>query len=287
MVTVSPNPDHLGGADVRTKQRAFLVKAGHAVPLNIVFTDPHTFNAVNLTTYGLSNNQTFNADSVAPTVVARFVEHATDCVYTGSGVVVNASAGTVTVTPPEYVQNTPAVWHVEVSVKTTAGLVLWWEGFVYNEQSRTINSGFGPPTQADVRTYLRDFASENELLDAVDFDLSEIALAASLCVDSWNSADPFDGPRYTTATFPFKSEWLLGISSYLFNFAAEHYFRNDLQHQGGGNVVEDKRKGQIYAQRATAARQEWLAFITRRKRALLISGAYSYVPGLYEGMGRV
>lgn len=270
-ITPSPNPDHFGGAPVRTKRPAIVCRAGYVSPISAVLRDQTTGAPINLTAFDLIDNQAEN--SAVPRLRVTLRE------YTNSGASLpiacatqTAAQGQVTFTIPAY----PAgVYAAEFFVEGVAPRYVT-DALVWVEPSNLCHSPL--PTRADLRTELRDFAGENELLDAVDFDDTELATTLCRVVDAWNTLPPRSAPKYDTTSFPYRSWWLRGAIINLFEIAAEHYVRNSLPYQArGGLSGDDKAKFPPYLQRALGLRQSWQAEMAEQKLLNSIEDAGSYV----------
>ena len=146
----------------------------------------------------------------------------------------------------------------------------------------------GPPTLEEIRLSLRDSsAADNTLLDSVEFDSAEIAQAVLRPIQYWNETPPPLRPLLTTRTFPFKEMWLLGIQSYLFDIAANHYRRNQLAYSAGGMSVDDKNKEQQYRAASNNMLQQFREMLRAKKIEInigLFSGVSSSpYSGLFQG----
>lgn len=132
----------------------------------------------------------------------------------------------------------------------------------------------GPPTQSEVRMSLRDSDPvENELLGACDFDLAEHCLAGIQTVRFWNDQPPMlQGHVYDSRTFPFWNIWLLGIQYYLFQYAEEHYRRNQLTYSAGGVGVDDKNRLQPYMVAVQNRKQDFTRAVIQQKARLNLEG---------------
>jgi len=143
--------------------------------------------------------------------------------------------------------------------------------FLYVERSITDSRVCNRPlTIPEVRMTLRDVCpGYNTLLDDLEFSDTEIAFAISKPVDEWNETSPnLPQYSYTPATFPWRDSWLRATCAHLLNTAAYHYLRNDIKVAAGGLDIDDKAKHAGYRQIAQQLRQEWLAWIIRKKREL-------------------
>jgi len=278
-ITAQPNPDHFGGARVKAKRRSYIATSGHVATLRIVIEDA-SGNPVDLGNYGfVQGGGSEPASTLRVAVRERVDGEGTDV----TADVVDVSNGIITATLPEGITERPGIWLMLFSaiLPTDEAHFLGDAYLVIEKGLSTVYSG--PPSLAEIRMFLRDYAQENELLDAVDFDVSELAMAASMCVNEWNEIPPPDGQRYTTSDFPYRWNWLVGISSKLFRIAAEHYARNSLKFVSGGKTTDDKNRTSEYMQRAEMARQEWTSFIRERKTIDSVNaGGYGEVSGFFN-----
>lgn len=278
-LTASPNPDHLGGGPVRTKRQVAVCRAGYEVDVAWVLRDQTTGGPINLTNFDLVDNQA--ADDGPPTLRCHLRELAGGCdgVTTLNCSIQTASLGQVRMTVPANAAALPGVMMCEFFADGTAPRFVA-ETLLWIEPSARSTSSM--PSRADLRTSLRDLAGDNELLDGVDFDDTELAAAISWVVDVWNGIQPTSMLRYSTQTFPYRAQWLRGATIYLFEVAAEHYVRNSLPYQArGGLAGDDKAKYPPYLQRAAAYRAEWLKDLNDQKiYDSVAAGGLGIVPGV-------
>lgn len=123
-------------------------------------------------------------------------------------------------------------------------------------------------TEMEVRIFLRDTdPSANILIDDYEFSSEEIRTAMNMAMDRWNDMPP-DIYRGDYDAFPYRSIFLLGVSSYLLSIAANRYRRNSLQINAGGTSVNDQEKAGQYDQAAARLRDEYLQMIRMKKREL-------------------
>ena len=69
----------------------------------------------------------------------------------------------------------------------------------------------------------------------------------------------------SVSNFPFKSNLCTGASGYLFRMASYRYMRNQMRHSNAGLTMDDNDKGQMYAQLAANALQEWRNWVQVKK----------------------
>lgn len=143
----------------------------------------------------------------------------------------------------------------------------------------------GPPNLAEIRLHLRDnAAADNFLLDRIDFDEAEIALAITRPVMYWNDVPPPIG-HHTTKTFPYRWAWLEGIAANLFMIAAESYRRNDLKYQAAGLSIADKDKWNQYENVARARWMEYQQWVKQTKLSLNLDMGFSSLGSTYGVIG--
>ena len=276
------NPDHFGGANVYAKRPTIKLRAGFAG----VVTTYLLVNGVpvDLAAYGFGSSEVGGFSEPLPNIQARITEYSSQ---NGETIVVdllNATTAKIQFTVPDSILAKAGIWIIEFYIVDQSSNKIFVNDAYLNIELSGLSATFtGPPTVPEVRLFLRDYAQENELLDAVDFDGSEIAFAADMCVNEWNEADPWDGPHYTTQTFQFRRNWLIGMCGYLFSIAADHYARNQMQKDMGQLAYDDKAKYQIYQQKSMAARQEWMAFVASRKTVLAAQTGFAEINGVYYG----
>lgn len=137
-------------------------------------------------------------------------------------------------------------------------------------------------TPNDVRFFLMDrTAQENFLLDSVEFSDEDVNSALTLAVDKYNSTLPMVD-SYTTETFPYRYELMLGASASLLRAKGFNYLRNNLDFATkDGTVVNDRSKGGDYLKLADAMMQEFDNRITQIKKTKNAEQAYGHISGVY------
>lgn len=129
----------------------------------------------------------------------------------------------------------------------------------------TAYANLGPPTFQEIRMRLMDSAaSENNLLDDVEFNDDQIALALVEPVRLWNETPP-PIRLFTTRDFPFRGAWVSGVMAQLHLMAANHYRRNRLAHSAGGTTVDDKNKFKEYSEEGQRLWQEYRDWLFAKK----------------------
>lgn len=142
----------------------------------------------------------------------------------------------------------------------------------------------GPPSMAEIRAFLRDNAPEDNYLDKVEFDLTEIALAIVRPVQIWNETPP-PIQRATTSTFHYRSAWLDGICSELLRISAAWYRRNRLAYSAAGVSLDDRNRASEYDAAGAALDQRFREFVRLKKIQINVHGFIGGIGSPY-GNGR-
>lgn len=138
-------------------------------------------------------------------------------------------------------------------------------------------------TPKDIRFFLMDrSASENFLLDSVEFSDEDIQSAMMLAVDKYNSTLPMVD-TYTIENFPYRYELMLGTAATLLRAKALNYSRNRLDFSTkDGATIQDKAKTQEYLSIANMMMQEFDQRITNIKRTKNAEEAYGHMGGPFQ-----
>lgn len=138
-------------------------------------------------------------------------------------------------------------------------------------------------TPRDVRFFLMDrTASENFLLDSVEYTDEDIHSAMQLAVDKYNSTLPMVDV-YTVEDFPYRYEMLLGASASLMRSKAINYTRNRLDFSTkDGTTIQDKQKTGEYLSIANLMMQEFDQRITQIKKTKNAEQAFGFTSGPYS-----
>ena len=136
-------------------------------------------------------------------------------------------------------------------------------------------------TDMDIRLFLRDKDPElNLLLDDYEFTPEELRTATTLAVDKWNETPPILGTHmYTTLTFPFRYNLLLGTSANLMYMAGMRFRRNSLTYNIPGGQVADQEKFQQYDAAGQRLSQEYTDWLHQMKRAINMECGFGIIDG--------
>ena len=140
--------------------------------------------------------------------------------------------------------------------------------------------GNGIPSIAEIRMYLRDtYPEENYLLEGLEFQDTEIAMAVERAIRYFNEVPPhLDLFRATTNNFPWRYHLLEGVLGQLYRIAANSDRKNNLQYSAGGLSVNDVSKEQNYLQASQLHWQSYQQFVESKKYELNMLSFYAYIP---------
>jgi hypothetical protein len=145
----------------------------------------------------------------------------------------------------------------------------------------------GLPSLAQIRTYLRDNAPEdNPLLNTFEFDNSEIIQSMVKCVEHWNTTQPTVRRTFNTNNFFNPTNLINGVMGELYMIAAKHYRRNQLTYSAGGLSVDDKNKAQEYEVNGDRMLQDYLKWCKMTKIAINKEAWDGSFGSTYDGFGR-
>lgn len=140
---------------------------------------------------------------------------------------------------------------------------------------RTVWDNLGPPTIQEVRMRLMDSsASENLLLDDVEFSDEQILYAMTTPIQTWNETPPPLRPLMTSRTFPYRAAWMSGTLAQLLLMAANNYRRNTFRTAAG--ATSDKDKEREYLAEGNRLWQEYMTWVLNKKVEINLKSFYSY-----------
>ena len=188
--------------------------------------------------------------------------------------VIDTAAGLVESKLSSEVVKCPGIYKIEWGVYTVGGDLLFT-----NQGYLIVNRGlfgsevtsFGPLTIPEIRLHLRDSdPNENFLIDALEFDLAELAACIERPILAWNETPPpISKSNYTTSNFPYRLKWLDATVSGLYSLAAHHYRRNSKSFSAASGVnLDDKMKASEYEQKSQALWQDFEKWVKLRKVSL-------------------
>jgi len=247
-------------------------------------------NPIDLQFYGFVNPSTETSSSSSsssslPISDSRSIQLAlcevfnteSESLYTSVGSIVDAFNGEVQAAVPMTAVGKPGVYNLEWRVFDNQGDLCEVDtGYLFVEPSLGAPSSLpGPPDVATIRQALRDSGPEdNYLLNASEFDVGEICFAVEYAVRIWNETLAFMHHNYTTASFPYRQQWLQAIIGQLLQVAAHNYERNFQQYSSAGINMNDKAKGQPYLQKGILLLNEYKKWVQLRKQSINLEGCY-------------
>ena len=127
---------------------------------------------------------------------------------------------------------------------------------------------------------------ESYLLDSFRFDPSEIAMAIAMPVQIWNELPPIGLAYFTTATFPFRYNWLQAITGHLMLMVAEQQRANHLPYSSAGVNVDDNAKSPEYTAEGRYRIENYKKWVQQMKVSINMRQCYgshssSYARGRY------
>lgn len=250
---VNPHTTTIFGCEVNGKRKAVQLNQNQSATVEWRLIDA-AGAAVDLTTCGTFVDGDADTGSVKLTVVESTLRNycTSPVVDQLAGSVTDLSGGVVRFETGTEITARAGIYLAEAAVFNTDGDMIFSNQFyvvVNRGLTGTRLEPLGPPSVAEIRLHLRDSdATENELLENVEFDLAEIALCVERPVLYWNESPPPINQVYSTDTFPFRYHWLEGIVGQLYFIAAAWYRRNHLAYSAGGVQVDDMNKAQDYEQ---------------------------------------
>ena len=139
-------------------------------------------------------------------------------------------------------------------------------------------------THDDIRHFLLDRgATDNDLLDDVEFSDADIMKACEFAVDQWNITPPLIN-RYTPNSFPHKAILVMSASAWLIRSKAINFERNVLSSvTRSGTQVNEKAKMQTYMSLAKELSSEVKELTKSLKIAENIAVGWGYVEGPFGG----
>lgn len=296
-VIVKAGLPEMDDCKILTRLKAFIVDQGVAATLEHVFRN-RKGNPVDLSEWfgaGVSQSAS-TSDTPAGTLKLRVKEWlgtgggACNPIWTSYGEAWDASAGIVRAELPEKAVERAGIYELNWAVIDENGKVVQIDRGImsvdkslFADDLDVVRKGEGPPTIQEIRMRLMDSsASENTLLDDVEFKDEQILQAILEPVRLWNETPP-PIRTFTTSNFPFRGAWMTGVMAQLHFTMAAHYRRNVLRTANGGGADKDKeREYMAEAQRLWGEYQAWLL---NKKVSLNLRGFMGTNPSAYATRG--
>lgn len=297
---VSPPITRTYDAPVISKMRAVAIRQAQLAVFQVQLFDPNTFLPVDLTQYGLTNGSLTNIPSP---IQFRFME-ALGALVADALVqnIVDASNGIIACQVPDAVTANAGVYLCEGAIFNSTNQMIFSNTFyVLIDRGLFTTSGtanpsqtgkIGPPTLDEIRLNLKDFPESNRLIDTFEFDVADICEAVVLSIQYWNVTPPPITISFNTINFPWRYQWLDGITAHLYEAAAAYYRRNNLKHQAGGLAIADLDKEREYLQAWQIRYERWTKWVQMKKVELnvaegfgTLSSDYIYGPSAWSVHG--
>jgi hypothetical protein len=204
------------------------------------------------------------------------------------GTVTSITEGQATFVLPTWATATPGLYMAEAAVFSSAGVLVFTNPFqIVVNRSLFGNSSQPPsgmPSVAEIRLHMRDSdPADNPLLEDVQFDIAEIAVAIEYPILYWNETPPPLNQRYSTSTFPYRFHWLEAIQARLMQIAAHFYRRNRLQFTSQGGIgTDDLNKAADYEAKAKEKWAVYTDWVLKTKVRMNAMGAIQSSRGVYD-----
>ena len=189
-----------------------------------------------------------------------------------TGQIVTPAAGVAHIELEKKVIPAAGIYQLNVALKQGAKILkvdtpyLWIDRSLFGDPTYDPSYLAGPPTLEEIRNRIYDSgASDNFLLNDVEFTDSQIAQAICHPVQLWNETTPQIDPFYDSRSFPYPEHWLKGICASLFMTAAHNYRRNSMPTNAGGIAITDKEKEVPYLRMAQQLQQEYRDWMIHAK----------------------
>lgn len=275
----------LDGCDILTRTKAFIVAQGVSATLEHVFRDKRGA-PVDLSAYLVDEDASDSAsESAAADGSATLrIKEVLSCgpsrvknpIWDLEVTSPNPAGGVLRATLLPAIVERAGIYQLSWGVRDSSDAVLAVndgllsvERSLFPQYTETLDKDLGPPTLNDIRMSIKDSgAAENLLLGDVEFADEEILDAIRRPIAHWNEALPPLRRKYTTRDFPFRENWRKATAGYLFSMAADHYRRNHLVYNAGGNTVADKAKEKEYLSASERLLSEYKDWVTMTKMSI-------------------
>lgn len=129
-----------------------------------------------------------------------------------------------------------------------------------------------------IRLFMLDRTKDdNFLLDDREMSDETLSLAQEMVVDKYNTQAPFVQIQYTVETFPFKYEFLLGVTAFCLLSKVLNMKRNQLNYSSAsGTAIDDKKTSDEYLALAGALQKEFDSRVEKIKAAINEKEGYGF-----------
>jgi hypothetical protein len=265
------------GKPLLTKMTAVVLPQAATPTVEFVIRDDEG-RPIDLVSCGFSPSSTSSSSSSGssasedePKVLLRMNEvlsKSTEGLVEVEAAVVDPTAGVVRAKVPARATELAGVMGANWGVFDRAGTLLLSNAMylvVERNLFATKDQTGGVPTVGEIRTHMRDHKDGNFLLKDFEWDVAEIAEAATAAVSTWNTTPPRINKRYNTANFYDPDMLVDGIMAELYLMAARLYARDHLPYSAGGVQLDDKNKSQEYMAIGTRLQEEFVTAVKMDK----------------------
>jgi hypothetical protein len=136
-------------------------------------------------------------------------------------------------------------------------------------------------TSAEINRFLRDYAGNNILLAAVQFENDDITDAMKFTLAEFNGMTPMSS--YTEDTFPNAWLYLMGVTAHLLQSESLLQLRNQATYNDGDiqSIGLDDKFPQ-YSQMAKALKDDWKAVAQKMKQQMNMEDGYGSLSSGYR-----
>ncbi len=128
-------------------------------------------------------------------------------------------------------------------------------------------------TTQQVRDFLSDSASNNHLIDGVEFTDARITLAMELAIDSYNVIPPLTSVNIDD--YEGKTVLLYGTCWHLYSGQVALSARNQMSYSDGGLTIPIEERYQFYIQMAQSFRDQFTELAKNEKVAINMESGWN------------
>jgi len=277
--TVSQSEDLYYGCVPYDKSNTVVVDGGYPAVVDYTITDSNG-NPVDLSAWFDENNPGGEDDPNGLFVNFCLADFTYTCKKPVPASVLDAKNGKIQFTLPEFIFGFPCIYRFWSAVAKKEDfeasgsalfvapnqgvLVVEWTPFMMHYKKCPVPHAVVPSLR-DIRYFLDDFASKNDLLNQVEYSADDIAYALIRPVMQFRD-NPLVVRHYslytTVATFPWYDPWMRATCAELINVSVKHYGRNKLQSSHGGITGDEKNRDKTYlawANQLSAEYRQWMS----------------------------
>ncbi len=131
-------------------------------------------------------------------------------------------------------------------------------------------------TIAEIRQYVMDNTeADNDLLDDLEFNDSDIIMCLHNVIDEWNETAPIiQKAIHTPASFPYRLNCLKAVEGKLYNHKGRNLMRNRAPYKTASGEVDLNARAQMYLQLADKAAEDFKSWMSQTKYAINANACY-------------